>query len=141
MATIASGLVGGLLGSIVTGAGTRATIEEPTQAAVVWAMYLGDGDPAHYGPQGMVTHVLYGAVAGAVFLSFAGSLGLGLATVGGAVFWALVWSAILAIVAVGFWSTVVIGAALDARSLAGLVAGHLVYGVALGLWVALVPGI
>ena len=64
-----------------------------------------------------------------------------MATVGGAVFWALVWSAILAIVAVGFWSTVVIGAALDARSLAGLVAGHLVYGVSLGLWVALVPGI
>lgn len=80
-------------------------------------------------------------MAGAGFGAFARSLSVVLTTIGGAVFWALVWSAILAIVAVGFWSTVVIGAALDPRSLIGLVAGHLVYGVALGLWVALVPGI
>lgn len=139
MATILSGLVGGLLGAIVTGALRRAASDEPAPSATVWAMYLGDGYPAHYGIQGTATHVLYGAGAGAVFALFTGSLALGLSTVGGALLWAVVWAAVLAVIAVGVWSMVVIGDAPDGRGLAELGAGHLVFGVVLGLWVHYVP--
>lgn len=141
MATVLSGLVGGLLGAIVTAAVMRAAGDEPGPSASVWAMYLGDGNPAHYVVEGMATHAVYGAVAGAVFALFAGGLALGLSTVGGALVGAVVWSAVLAVVAVGFWSMVVIGETPDARSLLELGAVHLVFGIVLGLWVYYVPSL
>ena len=140
MATILGGLVGGLLAAVVTGAAMRAAIDDPPASATVWAMYFGDGDPSHYESRGLLAHVLYGAGAGAVFVLFAGSLSLGLGTVGDALLWALVWSAVLGVIAVGFWSMLMIGETPDGRGLAELAGVHLVFGVVLGLWVALVPG-
>lgn len=141
MATILGGLLGGLLGAIVTGALMRAASDEPGPSATVWAMYLGDGDPTHYETQGVATHAVYGALAGAVFTLFAGSLALELSTPGGALLWALVWSAVLAAIAVGFWSMVVIGDTPDGRKLSELGLLHLVFGIVLGLWVHYVPGV
>ena len=140
MATILGGLLGGLLGAVLTGAAVRAANEEPTPSATVWAMYFGDGDPTHYETQGLLTHAVYGALAGAVFVLFAGSLALDVSTPGAALLWALVWSAVLGVVAVGFWSMVVIGDVPDGRGLAELGALHVAFGVVLGTWVSLVPG-
>ena len=139
MATILSGLVGGLLGAIVSAALKRAAGAEPAPSATVWAMYFGDGEPDHYELEGTVVHVLYGAGAGALFALLAGSLSLGLATAGDALLWAVVWAAVLAVIAVGFWGIVFIGEAPDPRGLAEHGAGHLVFAVVLGLWVYLVP--
>lgn len=141
MATILSGLVGGLFGAIVAGALLRAASDDPAPSATVWAMYLGDGYPSHYVVQGTATHVLYGAGAGAVFALFVGSLSLALSTVGAALLWAVVWAAVLAVIAVGLWSMVVIGDVPDGRGLAELGAMHLAFGVVLGLWVHYVPAL
>ena len=141
VATILGGLVGGLLGAVVTGVAMRAAIDEPAPSATVWAMYFGDGDPTHYESEGLVVHAVYGALAGAVFVSFAGSLSLRIGTLGDAILWALVWSAVLAVIAVGFWSMVIVGDVPDDRSLAELGAVHAMFGIVLGLWLALVPGL
>ena len=140
MATILGGLVGGLLAAVVTGATMRAAIDDPPPSATVWAMYFGDGDPSHYESRGLLAHVLYGAGAGAVFVLLAGLLSLGLGTVGDALLWALVWSAVLCVIAVGFWSMLLIGETPDGRGLAELAGVHVVFGVVLGLWLGLVPG-
>lgn len=140
MATVPSGLVGGLLGAIATGVAMRATSDDPGPAAIVWAMYMGDGDPTHYERQGAGVHLIYGALAGAIFTNFANSLSLGLTSASSSIGWGVVWAGVLAIIAVGLWSMVVIGDGLDQRSLARLGALHFGYGVVLGLWVYYVPG-
>lgn len=133
MVTIVSGLIGGLLGAVLTGAVVSSVDDGHRPPAVVWAMYFGNGDPDRYRLQGTLVHLLYGAGAGAVFASFARSLSLDLTTVSSAVTWAVVWAAVLAVIAVGFWSTVAIGDDLDPRSLAELSAEHLAYGITLGV--------
>ena len=141
MASVLGGLIGGLAGAILTGAAMRAAADEPGPSATVWAMYFGDGDPDHYEEQGLVVHAVYGAAAGAVFASFAGSLSLAVGTLGGALVWAIVWAAVLAVIALGFWQLVFIGGMPDARELAELGGVHLGYGVVLGLVVFLASGI
>lgn len=139
MATILSGLVGGLLGAIASAALRRAAGDEPAPSATVWAMYFGDGEPEHYALQGAVVHVLYGALAGGLFALSAGSLSLGLATAADALLWAVVWAAVLAVIAVGFWGMVLIGETPDPRGVAELGAVHLAFAVVLGLFVYLAP--
>lgn len=139
MATLLAGVVGGLLGSVLTGAMMMATSDDPSPAAVVWAKYFGDGDPTGYETHGTVVHLVYGAVAGAVFVALAGALGLGVATLTGALLWAIVWSAVLVAVAAGFWMLVVLGVQPDPEALVPMGAMHLVFGVALGLVVRYAP--
>ena len=141
MASVLGGLVGGLLGAIVTAAAMRSADVGPAPSATVWAMYFGDGVPDHYDEQGMVVHAIYGAVAGGVFASFAGSLSLAFGTLGSALLWAIVWAAVLASIALGFWQLVFIGGMPDARELAELGGVHLGYGVVLGLVVFLASGL
>lgn len=141
MVTITSGLVGGLLGAIVTAAAESAVGDGPSQSATVWAMYLGDGDPSNYVKQGTVVHLIYGAAAGAAFAGFARSLAMDLSTVSEALVWALVWAGVLAVVAVGFWSTIAIGDDHDLRSLAEVAAVHVGYGVVLGVVAFLAAGL
>jgi len=139
--SVLGGLIGGLLGAAATAAAMRAAEFGPGPSATVWAMYFGDGDPANYEQQGLAVHVVYGALAGAVFASFAGSLSLSFATLGGALLWAVVWAAVLAVIALGFWRMVFIGGVPDARALAELGGVHLGYGVVLGLVVFLASGL
>lgn len=138
MATVLSGLLGGLLGAIATGA-MLLTNDDPGPAAVVWAKYLGDGDPTHYETHGNAVHLVYGVVAGGLFALLAGWLSLGVSSLGGALLWAIVWSAVLALLAVGFWTRLVLGADPDAEALAAMGIMHLVFGLALGLVVSVAP--
>lgn len=141
MATMLSGLLGGLVGAVATGAMLLATGDEPSPAAVVWAKYLGDGDPANYETHGLAVHLVYGAVAGVLFVAVAGALSLGVGTLGGALLWAVVWAAVLVVVAAGFWMKVALGADPDTEALSAMGLMHLVYGVALGVVVYLLPGL
>lgn len=141
MATMLSGLLGGLVGAVATGAMLLATGDEPSPAAVVWAKYLGDGDPANYETHGLAVHLVYGAVAGVLFVAVAGALSLGVGTLGGALLWAVVWAAVLVVVAAGFWMKVALGADPDTEALSAMGLLHLVYGVALGVVVYLLPGL
>jgi len=141
MVSTLAGLLGGLLGAIVTGVAAMVATDEPIPATVVWAKYLGDGVPAGYERRGAVIHLFYGAVAGALFVVLAGGAGLGIGTLGGALLWAVGWSAVLLVVAVGFWQRVMVGGVPEPRPLAELAGGHLVYGVVLGLTVYALGGL
>lgn len=141
MATVLSGIVGGLLGSIVAGAAMVTASEDPLPSAVVWAKYLGDGIPDHYATHGIVVHLAYGALAGAAFVAVAGALSLGVGTLPGAILWAVVWAAALMAFAVGFWLVFVLGDHPDPRGLGPLALGHLAFGVLLGLVVYAVPSL
>lgn len=141
MATLLSGLAGGLLASIVTGAATVTAGDEPLPSAVVWAKYLGDGIPDHYGTHGVAVHVVYGALAGAAFVAVVDVLALDVATLAGAVLWGVVWSAALLAFAVGFWLVFVLGDRPEPRTLALLALVHLAFGVVLGLFVYAVPSL
>lgn len=141
MATIASGLVGGLLGAVAVAALTTVRGNDPALSAVVWAKYLGDGDPAHYETQGRVVTLAYGAVAGVLFVAVAGAFSLGVADLGSAALWAVGWSLVLFAIAVGFWTRLLVGDRPDTRELAETGTVHLAFGVVLGLVVGLVPGV
>lgn len=140
MVSTLAGLLGGLLGAIVSGAAATVATDEPIPATVVWAKYLGDGVPAGYERRGVVVHVLYGAITGVLFAALAGVFGFGVGTLGETLLWAVGWSALLLVVAVGFWQRVMIGEIPAARPLAELAGGHLVYGVVLGLTVYALGG-
>lgn len=141
MPSTLAGLVAGLLGAIVTGAAAATVTDEPLSATVVWAKYLGDGVPAGYERRGAVVHAVYGALAGVVFAWLAGAFGLATTTPGSAVLWAVVWAAVLWVVAVGVWLRTIVGAEVDGRTLAEEAGGHLLYGVALGFFVFLLSGV
>lgn len=133
MVSTLAGLVGGLLGAIVTAATGTVATDDPLPATVAWAKYFGDGVPTGYERRGAVVHLLYGGVAGVLFVAVVGVLGLDISTLGEAVLWAVGWAAVLFVVAVGFWLRVMVGETPDLRSLAELAGGHLVYGIVLGL--------
>lgn len=139
MASVISGLLGGLLGAIAAGGLMAATSDDPGPAAVVWAKFLGDGVPTNYEAHGLGVHLVYGALAGAAFVLLAGALSLGISTLVGAFLWALVWSAVLVVVAAGFWMRLVVGDAPDTDAISTMAITHVVFGVALGLVVYLVP--
>ena len=137
MASLIGGLVGGLLGAAVAAALRRELRDDPGPAAAVWAKYLGSGDATAARVPGLAVHLGYGALAGGVFVS----LGLGLGGLIGGILWALVWAALLGVVAVGFWGMVVLGERPERASVAPLAAGHLAYGLVLGLAVGLLGGV
>ena len=139
MVTTLSGLVGGLLGAVAVAGAARALEVEPWPSATVWAMYLGDGQPEGYETAGLAVHVVYGTLAGGLFVALVGEPGS--PTLGAALLWSVGWGLVLAVVAVGLWLRVLIGEVPDPEGLARLAGLHILYGVVLGLVIYAVPGI
>jgi len=140
MVTIISGLVGGLVATIVMtvfmmGLGD----DSPPPTAAFWAKYVGDGAPSDYMLQGMVLHLLYGIVAGGVFVSLLAPLGLGVTALTGGLLWGVVYGIVLFVIAAGFWMMIVLDMSAT-PAMAGLfLLFHLVYGVVLGGFVFYLP--
>lgn len=68
MVTILNGLVGGFVATLVmTGFMMTMGDDSPPPTALLWAKYVGDGEPDQYMMQGMALHLLYGTIAGGVF--------------------------------------------------------------------------
>lgn len=106
-------------------------------SAHFWARYVGEGGPDEYPVAGLLLHLLYGTVSGAVF---------------GALFEisdaeraiepeqrGLLWGSVYGMCLSAFGTRVMLDALLDVRldadELALFHAGHLVYGLTLGAWV------
>jgi len=136
MVTIVSGLIGGFVATIVM------TIfmmmlgdDSPPPTAMFWSQYLGDGEPDQYMMQGMVLHFIYGIIAGGVFAVLVAALGLGVATLGAAVLWGLVYGLVLFVIAAAFWMMMIMGMSPEMKMAGMFLFFHLVYGLVLGLWV------
>ncbi|MFB6149452.1 MAG: hypothetical protein ABEJ48_07295 [Halobacteriales archaeon] len=132
MASIAAGLAGGLVATIVMTAVMMVMGDGgPPPTASLVAKFAG-GDPEEYAMPGMVLHLLYGIVAGGVFAVGVPVLGLSLGSIGLAVGLGLVYGIVLMIGGMVFWMRMVIGMEPDKGMMVMFGTVHVVYGVVLG---------
>ena len=135
MVSIASGLVGGLVATIVMTVFMMALGDDsPPPTALFWSKYVGNGPPGDYLMPGMVLHGIYGVVAGGVFVALTLALGLDVATIGGGLQWGLAYGVLLFAGAAVFWMNVVLGMEPERKMVGLFLFFHLVYGAVLGGW-------
>lgn len=103
----------------------------PPPTAALVAKFTG-GDPADYAMPGMILHLVYGIVAGAVFAVGVPLLGLSLGSIGVAIGLGLVYGIVLMIGGMVFWMWVVIGMEPDKGMMMMFGTVHVIYGVVLG---------
>lgn len=132
MASVIAGLAGGLVATIamtivmmVMGDGGP----PPTAALVA---KFADGGPEDYAMPGMVLHLIYGTVAGAVFAIGVPWIGLNLGSIAVAVGLGLVYGIILMTGGMMFWMRMIIGMEPDRDTMMMFGTAHVVYGVVLG---------
>ena len=103
----------------------------PPPTAALVAKFTG-GDPADYAMPGMILHLVYGIVAGAVFAVGIPLLGFSLGSIGVAIGLGLVYGIVLMIGGMVFWMRVVIGMEPDKGMMMMFGTVHVIYGVVLG---------
>jgi len=142
MVSVLSGLVGGLVATIVMtifmmGLGD----DSPPPTAALWAKYVGDEGPESYMMQGMALHMMYGIGASAVFAVgvTALSLGVGAGALGTSLLWAVIYALGLTVVGAVFWMRVVLAMEPEPKMVGMFTLFHLVYGLVLGASVVYLP--
>jgi len=142
MVSVLSGLVGGLLATIVMTVFMMALGDDsPPPTAALWAKYVGDGSPDEYMMQGMALHMLYGIGAGGAFAVGVTALGLGVGAgaLTGTLLWALAYGVVLTVVGAVFWMKIVLAMDPEPAMVGMFALFHLVYGAVLGASIALLP--
>lgn len=133
MVTLLSGLVGGLLATIVMTVFMMALGDDsPPPTASLWAKYVGDGPAEDYMMPGMLLHLLYGTGAGVAFALGAPVVGVGLETVGAAIAAAVGFAIVLTVVGMVLWMRIVLAMEPEPKTAAMFTVFHLIYGVVLG---------
>jgi hypothetical protein len=132
MASVTAGLAGGLVATIVMTAAMMVLGDGgPPPTAALVAKFAG-GDPEDYAMPGMVLHLIYGILAGAVFAVGVPLIGLDLGSIAVAAGLGLVYGIILMIVGMVVWMRMVIGMEPDRDMMMMFGAVHVVYGLVLG---------
>ncbi|WP_231741198.1 hypothetical protein [Halorubrum sp. CBA1125] len=132
MASIVAGLAGGLVATIVMTIVMMVMGDGgPPPTAALVAKFAG-GDPADYAMPGMILHVIYGILAGAVFAIGVPLVGLSLGSIAVAAGLGLVYGIILMIGGMMFWMRMVIGMEPDRDMMRMFGTVHVIYGVVLG---------
>ncbi|WP_241658427.1 hypothetical protein [Halorubrum sp. BOL3-1] len=132
MASVIAGLAGGVVATIVmTVAMMMMGDDGPPPTAGLVAKFAG-GQPEDYAMPGMVLHLLYGVVAGAVFAVGVPILGLSLGSISVAVGLGLAYGLVLMIGGMIFWMRLVIGMEPDKGTMMTFGTVHVIYGVVLG---------
>jgi hypothetical protein len=136
--TLLNGLVGGLVATtVMTVFMMTLGDDSPPPTALFWSKYVGDGEPDKYMPQGMALHMLYGVIAGVVFVVALPLLGIGIGSMTTAVLFGLAYGFVLFVGAAVFWMTVVLDLDPKPPMVAMFLFFHLVYGAVLGVWLQL----
>lgn len=135
MASVIAGLVGGLVATIVMTAVMMMMGDggPPPTAALV--AKIAGGEPADHAMPGMVLHLLYGILAGAVFAVSVPLVGPTLDSVPVAAGLGLGYGLVLMIGGMMFWMGTVIGMEPDRGMMMTFGTVHVVYGVILGAFV------
>lgn len=132
MVSVIAGLAGGTAATIVmTIVMMMMGDGGPPPTAALVAKFAG-GDPADYAMPGMVLHLGYGVVAGAVFAVGVPLVGLSLGSIGVAVGLGLVYGVVLMIGGMVFWMRIVIGMDPDKGTMVMFGTVHVIYGLVLG---------
>lgn len=144
MVTILSGLVGGLVATIVMTVVMMVLQnvsgqDNPTPTQLLWAKYVSSEPPEDAVIPGMLLHLLYGIIAGGVFVLLLPIAGVGLGTLVAALVWGLVWGVALFVVGAGFWMMMVLDVSPSMGMALPFLVVHLVYGLVLGGWLFYIP--
>lgn len=134
MVSVLAGVVGGLIATIaMTALMLTMGDDSPPPTALLWAKVTG-GDPADAMMPGMVLHLFYGVVAGAVLaaVAVAGLLPLSLGSLVGGAIAGIGYGIVLFVVAAAVWMRGVLGMEPEPQQVGGFLVFHLVYGVVLG---------
>ena len=132
MASIVAGLAGGLVATIVMTIVMMVMGDGgPPPTAALVTKFAG-GDPEDYAMPGMMLHLIYGILAGAIFAVGAPLVGLSLGSIAVAAGLGLVYGIILMIGGMMFWMRTVIGMEPDRDMMMVFGTVHVVYGVVLG---------
>jgi len=133
MVTLLSGLVGGLLATIVMTMFMMALGDDsPPPTAQLLAKYVGDGPAEEYMMPGMALHMMYGIGAGVAFVLVVPALGFGLETLLTAVAFGAAYGIVLTVVGMVLWMRVVLAMEPDPKVIGMFTVFHHVYGVVLG---------
>ena len=136
--TVLNGLVGGLIATIVMTVFMMTLGDDsPPPTALFWSKYVGDGEPDEYMMQGMVLHMLYGIIAGLVFVVVVPLIGISIGSMTTAVLFALAYGFVLFLGAAVFWMNVVLDIDAEMPMVAMFLLFHLIYGGVLGVWLQL----
>lgn len=132
MASVIAGLVGGLVATIVMTILMMVMGDGgPPPTAALISKFAG-GEPEDYAMPGMVLHLIYGIVAGAVFAVGVPLVGLSLGSIIVATGLGLVYGIILMIGGMMFWMKMIIGMESDRDMMVMFGTVHVVYGIVLG---------
>ncbi|MDZ7745813.1 MAG: hypothetical protein U5K28_04545 [Halobacteriales archaeon] len=132
MASIIAGLAGGLVATIgMTAVMMVMGDDSPPPTAGLVAKFAG-GEPEDYAMPGMMLHLIYGIVAGAVFAIGVPVLGPSLDSIGVATGLGLVYGVVLMIGGMMFWMRMVLGMEPDRDMMMMFGTAHVVYGIVLG---------
>jgi len=131
------GLQAGFVATLIMTAFRLPIMRSLPPSANFWAMYVGNGDVDDYPGIGLVLHLLYGTINGAIFgglfALFSAERSIEAEQRG------IVWGAIFGLVLSAFGNQIMLNRVLDtqleADEIALFHAGHLVYGISLGAWV------
>jgi hypothetical protein len=134
MVSIISGLAGGLVATIIMTGGMMVMGDGgPPPTASLVAKFSG-GNPEDHAMPGMMLHMIYGIVVGAVFAVGAPLLGLGFGSLMVAVGLGLVYGIVLMIGGMVVWMRMVIGMDPDRDMMMMFGTVHVIYGVVLGVF-------
>lgn len=132
MASVIAGLVWGFVATIVMTMTMMAVGDGgPPPTAALVAKFAG-GTPEEHKKPGMLLHMLYGTIAGAVFAVGVPLVGLSLDSIGVAIGLGFVYGVVLMIGGMVFWLRLVIGVEPDKGMMKVFGIVHVVYGVVLG---------
>jgi hypothetical protein len=138
--TILNGLAGGLVATVVMTAFMMTLGDDsPPPTALFWSEYVGDGSADEYQMEGMVLHLLYGVVAGGLFVVVVPLTGIGIASTTAAVLFGLGYGFVLFVGAAVFWMNVVLDIDPEVSMVATFLLFHLVYGGVFGAWLGVGP--
>ena len=132
MASVIAGLVWGFVATIVMTMTMMAVGDGgPPPTAALVAKFAG-GTPEEHKKPGMLLHMLYGTIAGAVLAVGVPLVGLSLDSIGVAIGLGFVYGVVLMIGGMVFWLRLVIGVEPDKDMMKVFGIVHVVYGVVLG---------
>jgi len=140
MVTLLNGVTSGFVATVAMTMFMMALGDDsPPPTAALWAKFIGDHGPESYMPQGTALHMLYGTGAGGAFGVLTGVVGLGVASLTGALLWAVAYAVVLTLVGMIFWMRVVLAMEPQPGMVARFGFFHLVYGLVLGAGVTYIP--
>lgn len=135
MVTVLGGLVGGLVATIVMSMVMRGIGGGPPPTAALLAKFQG-GEPAEHMMPGMLLHLVYGIIAGAVLVLAVNAVAPGVTSPTTWLGIGLAYGIVLLLGGAVGWVRGVIGMVPDREMLIAFVVVHVVYGLVLGAWLS-----